>query len=247
MVIPWGALAGAGLSGALGAIGSHKANTARRTARGRGRRILDRLQGITNRSYAGQEDLLRSGISDLLRGFDVARSEAGRLAGASRRQALDTETRMAGQLGSQLQASGLGNTSIGANLQRGLAADTSRRLQDIDAGLAGLYGDIAQQRGQAAYGGQQALQGLMGQKLGSDTAIQNERYGLFTGGEMAAPPPGGFDMGGIADLLSQLFGGGGAGGAAAAGLPAGESAGEAAGAMMVPGYGAGVGQRRNYY
>jgi hypothetical protein len=202
--MPWGAVAAAGVGAGLNMIGAKKANRARRAARDASRIVLTRLQGITDRSYAGQNDLLQRGIGDLIGGYDKAQSEIGRVGRASKRQAIDSETQQRGQLGTQLSNAGLQGSSIAMNAQRGLAAQTQRRMQEIDAMLAGLYGDIATNRGQALFGGAQAMQQLAGNQLASDTAIQNARYGLVAGQEMAPPPS--YSLGGLGSFLSSLGG-----------------------------------------
>ena len=109
------------------------------------------------RGYMNQaEGLLRQGLGSLLGGYGQARGELGRAARASKQQTVDRERQGLGAIQSQLTSRGLGNTTIGANLQRGAMGDTSRRLQEIDSGLASLLSSLSERQGMntaAQYGG----------------------------------------------------------------------------------------------
>ncbi len=95
--------------------------------------------------FAAEEDRLKQALGQ----HDVARAEAGRVGRASKQQALDREQQLMGQLSSGLASSGLSNTTGGLNARRGVAADTTRRLQDVDSMLGQLFSNLAIQKGGA--------------------------------------------------------------------------------------------------
>jgi hypothetical protein len=136
--------------------------------------ISDSVQG---HSLQQQEMLSRLGTEQLVGGYDTARKEAGRLGRGSKRRALDREQQLGGSLAQGMQNRGLGSTTVGANLQRGLASDTGRQMADIDEGLAGMFGNLALGRAGAEAAGSQQLAGLSQRR--ADVTEKNQAMRTF--------------------------------------------------------------------
>lgn len=147
--------------------------------------ISDSLQGG---SLGQQEALARLATQQQLGGYDTARKEAGRLGRGAKRSALDRETQLMGRASQSMANRGLGSTTIGANLSRGIASDTNRSLADVDEGLAGLFGNLAIGRGNVEAAGSQALAGLSQKK--ADLFEKNAAMRTF-GHMFGASPYGG--------------------------------------------------------
>ena len=158
------ALAGGGLSLLSGYLGSKRARKEKHSAAKRLRLALQKTEAIQGRGLAQQEALTRKATGEQLAGYDTARKEASRLGRTSRQSALDRERQLGASLSQGLTSRGLGSTTVGGNLQRGIASDTTRELSSINEGLAGLFGDLAIGRGGVQAGGTQALAGLAGQR-----------------------------------------------------------------------------------
>lgn len=133
-------------------------------------------QAMQSRGLAQQEGLTRQATAQQLGGFDVARKEAERLGRSSKQQALDTGQQLGAQLSQDLTNRGLGSTTVGANLQRGISADTSRTLGGINEGLAQMFGNLAMGRAGAEAQGTQQLADLAAQ--GTNLGIENAQFWL---------------------------------------------------------------------
>src|SRR6185503_9860995 len=103
-------------------------------------------------------------------GYDTARREASRLGRTGRQDVLDRAGQLQASATQGLTNRGLGSTTVGTNLSRGIGADTSRSMQSINEGLAGIYGDLSLGRAGAEQQGTQALAGLAGER--GDTMSQ---------------------------------------------------------------------------
>lgn len=133
-------------------------------------------QAIQSRGLAQQEGLTRQSTAQQLAGFDVARKEAERMGRASKQGALDRGQQLGAQLSQDLTNRGLGSTTVGANLQRGISADTSRTLGGINEGLAQMFGNLALGRSQVESQGTQALADLAAQ--GTNLGVENAQFWL---------------------------------------------------------------------
>jgi len=194
------ALISAGLGAVSGALGSRSARKQRRKARKSLRRSQQRSDFFAQLERGQLEQALR----DLTEGFDVAEQRAGRIGEVGRRRVREGEQVSRGRLQQQLQRTGFGNSTVASNLERGLQSDTSRRLQEIDVGMAGLFSDMAQRRGAALAGGRQALGASFARQGAANERFQDRRFDFQT--TSFAPPAR--DFSGIGAGLAGLFGDG---------------------------------------
>lgn len=182
-----------------------------------------KTESIFGKGLAQQEALSRQATGQELAGYDTARKETARLGRASKQRALDSESQLGARLSQGLADRGLGSTTVGPNLQRGLAADTSRQFQGIDEGMAQMFGNLALGRSQVESQGTQSLADLAGQRTNFDInnaqfwlPQQMARLGQFQGLQMGGGQVGGGPSGGMGGIdmnaLMQLFGQGGFGG-----------------------------------
>jgi hypothetical protein len=112
---------------------------------------LAKLIEETKGEFAGLEQLLTEG-------YGAARGEIDVLGRGARQDIFDTQQRAQSQAMQGLASRGLLSTTGGtAGVQRGLASDTSRRLNELTSSLAPLYAGLqerqAQSLGQARLGG----------------------------------------------------------------------------------------------
>lgn len=185
----WGnALSGSIAGGFLSGRGAKKA---KRKAQKRFKRALDTTQSIQGRGLQQQEALSRQATQQRLSGYDAAKRETERMGRASKQQALDSETQLTGRLSQGLQNRGLGSTTVGSNLQRGIAADTSRQFQGINEGLAQAFGNLAMGRSGVEAEGTRDLAGIAGQQ--SDLSTQLAQMRLLGGATLGST--GNFDPG----------------------------------------------------
>jgi hypothetical protein len=185
------AIAAGGLSFGQGMLGSRSAKKQRRRFGRRMTRALNATESIQGNALGQQEALTRLATQQQLGGIDTARKEASRLGRGEKRRVLEREQQMMASGAQNLANRGLG--SVTSNYNRGLAADTSRQFSGIDEGLAGIYGDLAMQRGNTEAAGSQALGGFAGQRgdLMSGLAQMRNMGDLYSsspwGGNAALP------------------------------------------------------------
>lgn len=183
-------------------------------------------KSIFGAGLGNQEAMSRLATQQQLGGYDTARKETERMGQASKQQAMDSETRNTAALSQSLADRGLGSTTTGANLQRGLASDTNRSIQGINQGLAGMFGNLAMGRAGVQAQGTQDLADLASQRTNFD--INNAQFWLpqhlsqlgqlqgmkMGGGQVgggASGGMGGIDMSQLMKLFGQMGGGGGGG------------------------------------
>jgi hypothetical protein len=193
------ALLAAGLGAVAGGIGSKEAKKARKRAE-------RNLESARNRSSLFKDlerrDLERA-LEELLKNFDTARSDLGRAGEISKRDVRDNEVKTKGVIDQRLLDAGLTNTTVGANADRGLAADTQRRLSEIDVGIASLFSDLAVQRA----GAETSVRGAIARSTGARGALASDfanKQLLLDTTSFQAPP---LDFSGIAQGLLDRFGG----------------------------------------
>lgn len=218
-------LVSAGLGGFSGFMGNKAQNKKAASMNRRLWRAIKRTRSTQDRSFSQQEAMSRLGTKQLLGGYDQARKEASRLGRGAKRTALEREQQLGGSLSQGLASRGLGSTTVGANLSRGLASDTMRSLADIDEGLAGLFGDLALGRAGTEAAGTQALSDINTNRMNLETQLQQMGpLGGATLGNFQVQPRGASPfMGGLQGAAGGLgmalggmggggFGGGGMGG-----------------------------------
>lgn len=105
------------------------------------------------------EQMHREGLQRIAEGYSAAQSQMGRGAGLAKQEISDLMQSEKAAMDQAMMNRGLGNTTVGLNAQRSVANDTSRRLAEVNAALAGGAGELAIQRGSAIAGANQALSG----------------------------------------------------------------------------------------
>jgi len=195
-----------------GHLASKRAKKDKRSMLKRIGKAIDTTEAIQGRGLSQQEALTRQATGQQLSGYDAAKREADRLGQASRQSALDREGQLGASASQGLASRGLGSTTIGANLQRGIASDTNRQLQGINEGLAPMFADLAMGRAGAEAAGTQRLGDLAAQRGNMMSQLGQMR--LLGGGQlgqMQAPitgTPSGFEMAfpGMMQGLGQYMG-----------------------------------------
>jgi len=187
--------AGQGMGAIPGPVGGffagRKAKKDKSKAQKRFKRALGATESIQGRGLQQQEALSRKATAQQLAGYDKARNEASRLGRTAKREALDRGTQLEARASQNLANRGLGSTTAGANLSRGISSDTSRTLGGIDEGLAGMFGDLALGRSGVEAQGTQNLAGIAGAQ--TDLQSQLAQMGLLGGATLGSL--GSFDPG----------------------------------------------------
>ena len=112
----------------------------------------------------------------------------GQLSGVedAQRQAIADQYQQGyGQLQQQMAGRGLGNTTIGANLQRGLMADRSRADTALTGEMGRLRAGVTSDLGQAGLG-------YGGQALRDNAALSGQQFDWMAGTKMDTPDPLGY-------------------------------------------------------
>lgn len=108
-------------------------------------RILSFLQGQSGEARS----LHAQRLAEIVGGFRNARANAERSGDAAKRSARDAGQQATSSAAQSLVNRGLGNTTVLESANRGIAADTSRRVQEIDSTLAGVYAGLDTQEAAA--------------------------------------------------------------------------------------------------
>lgn len=116
-----------------------------RLTRGRLRKSIKGEESRREPLYAAE----LANLMKMMEQQDKARSEVGRAESAQRRSILDRERSAMGGLSSSLASRGLTNTTFADTARRGLAGQTNAELGDLSGNFAGLYSNLALQKGGA--------------------------------------------------------------------------------------------------
>lgn len=142
-------------------------------------RAISATESIQGKGLQQQEALARQGTQQQLAGYDAAKREAQRLGQSSKQGLLDRESQLGATLSQGLTNRGLGSTTVGGNIQRGISADTQRGMMGINEGLAEMFGQLALGRSGVEAQGTQRLSDLSGQR--SDLQSQLSQMGFLGG------------------------------------------------------------------
>jgi hypothetical protein len=215
------AMAGLGAASSLaGAFGGR--STYYRTQRKRMNRLFEQLYSLQAVAAEKSGAELRRTLESFQQSVKDARAENSGIFSQARREAVERGRQVGAQVNQGLISSGLSTTTVGANAQRGVGAETSRTLGRLSAEEAGrnqelimggaqgeaqlrtLLANLYQQQGQNRIG----LGLEHGQMLFSDGSHQR-------GGSPAAAGMASF--GSFLPFLIGGMGGGGGGGSSLAG------------------------------
>jgi hypothetical protein len=111
-------------------------------------------------------------LAAIQEGFAGAQEALTAQAGAAQSSALASQQQALAAAQQGLMSRGLGNTSVGGSLARGIAADTARALGQTMAGIGAQRAQVAQQQGAASAGVLQNKAGFMGQAAGMTGALE---------------------------------------------------------------------------
>lgn len=201
--IGFGGGALAGLFGGLGANRSARKAQARREEYGNS--ILNNLVNIQQAYGLQSEGKLLEALGAIKGGVANQLKETDKIGQSARRRTLDREQQGYGAITQGLTNAGLSSTTRTANLSRGVRSDTDRALLAIDDALAQLRTGIIGQGAAAEASGLGNIAQLYQNRSQQRGAIENTRYNLFTGGNVAPSQVG--DLSGIGPLLAILLGG----------------------------------------
>lgn len=170
------AIAAGGLAAGSSYLGGKASDRERRRLEGRQYWALQEIEPLLRRSFGQREALTRQAGEEAVAGYTKARREASRLGRGSRRRAIEGGQRLEARASQGLADRGLGSTTIGANLSRGIASDTQRQLSDVNEGLADLYGNLAIGEAGARSAGTEALSGLTAERANALREIAAARH-----------------------------------------------------------------------
>jgi len=145
---------------------------------------------------------LMESLSSVEGGFDKGLAEVSNVGASARQRTLDREKSLIGTSRQRLQSRGLGSTTVGTNLERGIGYDTNLALGQIDEQLAQLRSGLHVSKGLA---GGQARAGIADAFLGRGQQLYGEgesRANLFSGFATNLASSDQFQTG----LLFNLFG-----------------------------------------
>lgn len=222
------ALLAGGMSFGQGLMGARGEKKQRRRYGRRLKRALGATESIQGNALQQQEALSRLATQQQLGGYDTARKETARLGRSAKRSALDRETQLMGRASQSMANRGLGSTTMGANLQRGIASDTNRSMADVDEGMASLFGNLALGRAGVEAQGTQNLSQIAGQRgdLMSQLAQMGIMRDMYSSSPWGGSNPmqtrqglGSSLMGGLSTGVGAFLGAGGQGGAGGGQMP----------------------------
>ena len=201
--MPWGAAIAAGASIASGVIGGNKAANAANNAQGRATKQLKFGRKMGQGYLDTGQNALEQALAMIRGSREQSLSEISRMGHSSRQGVLDRGQQQTSALSAQMASRGLGNTTVGANLGRGIAADTDRALADINEGLAGLNAGTIQN-----------FAGMEAGALSDFARFMSGRADFFMGAQqqLAANNYGvqeqssGYDFGGLGAGLGDILG-----------------------------------------
>ena len=150
--------------------------------------------GLQQEGFEKQEGALQDALKQAQQGA-LTTSKIG---DSAKQSVLDREQQRMGNLTQSLTNRGLGNTTIGANLARGIGADTDRALAAIDESIAGLQLQVQQNQMQALGN----LASMYGQQTGAQTNALAQLASLYSNKQNIAAPP--VNLGGLADFGVEL-------------------------------------------
>lgn len=169
------------LGGTIGGLSAYKEKKKKlKKIRAGGERALQGGLALDQLYSNLQESALKSATEAQLGGLKGSKRAAELGASDARRTILNREKQVQGSLQQRLISSGLGDTTTGANLQMGLAGQTSQQLADIDTQLAQIFGDLNIAEGNIRAGGFEGLMELLGSSRGFGREISQARFGLAT-------------------------------------------------------------------
>ena len=205
----WIALGAAAISGAAGYMGQSKQAEAQSRRYHAAVKMLAKNMAETRRSYGQSEDILRGNLQTINKGYGQAAGHLSRYGQSARTGVLDQQKQQMGSMGQSLTSRGLYNTTLVDNAQRGIYADTSRRLAEIDESLGAMFSNLEMGKTQATLGARSALAGFYPARQGAITQSRNDLAQLM----MGTIPQSGNAAGGIGDLFSlfmlqKMMGGG---------------------------------------
>jgi hypothetical protein len=108
----------------------------------RGDRLHQMGRGLFSADFGRAENSLLQALLSIQGGTKAALGDVGNIGQASRRGVLDRERGQMADLTQGLTSAGLGNTTAGAGLRRGVVGSTNRALADIDEMIAGLTANL---------------------------------------------------------------------------------------------------------
>ncbi|MDE0913881.1 MAG: hypothetical protein OSB57_01735 [Planctomycetota bacterium] len=214
--MPWAALA---LNVGASAIGGHKARKAQRQAKkdylGNIKGLGDLIRGWTqsgNALLAEKGGLLEQMLSMSQAGGQRAEAAVGSLGQSAYRRINEREQQSLGAMNSGLAQRGLYNTTVGANLQRGIQADSNRAFGEVDEGLAGLRSSLIGQNTNRNMGALGMLANNKTEQLGFGSSQNTNLVNLLAhqlDGQQMSQSTGWGQMGSeLGGLIGGLFTGG---------------------------------------
>lgn len=158
----------------LGYLSGKKAKKKKKKLQKKLERSRQTTASIFGKAMSQQEALSRQATKQRLAGFDTAQKAAQLQASRAKRDVLSRGQQQQASLAQGLTDRGLGSTTVGANLGRGIQSDINRGTSGIDEALGNYFGQLAMGRAGVEAGGTDALAGLAGERAGFD--IQNAQY-----------------------------------------------------------------------
>jgi hypothetical protein len=202
--MPWG-VAAAGISVAGSAASASSAKSANRSARRRGKTLINRFERRQDTLMDQKLGGLYDSKDALSEGYDQSRAELAKADYGMRSRVFEENKQLQGQLASRDVASGNFSGSASANRYRGLSDRTQRKLLDVDATVGRMFAGLAERRGAAMGVAEQNIANFYGQRRDAEYQTFGNRLDAFGIGGARAQGTS-MDLGGLGMMFKDLFG-----------------------------------------
>jgi hypothetical protein len=171
-------------------------------------KLIDSWTTSGNQLLAQKGGLLQQMLQQSEAGGRRSEAAVGSLGQSAYRRINEREQQSLGAMNSGLAQRGLYNTTVGANLQRGIQADSNRAFGEVDEGLAGLRSSLINQNTSRNMGALGMLGNLHSEQLAFGSS-QLDRKAALSGESLKgsiSQSPGYGQMGSqLGSLLGGLF------------------------------------------
>lgn len=165
---------------------------------------LDFLQQFLQGGKGEIGSLLQGLIGDVGAGYDQAISQASGIGSGAYQSVLDQGQQATSAVQSGMMDRGLYNSTASLNAERGVAADTTRALADVNSNVAGLMAQLQAAKTNAMAGATTGLAGFLGQNLAQQGNVYGAKSNAYLNREI--PQKYGGLMGGLGAIGGSIFG-----------------------------------------
>lgn len=201
--------------GSIGALGGLLGGGGNNPAKSKLAKFMAAQQAMR---YAQAEKQMKEQVGDITRGYDAAIGNQSLGVGAAKNDVKDLQKQAMAGAQQQTINSGLGNTSVLGNLNRGIYSDAAKQMSHINAQLANNLASLQVQRAQGIAGAKSNLANFFQNRSGAETALNSQFWNAMPATQPINPvwgalgQLGGAFLGNYAGGLGYGMGAGGGGG-----------------------------------